>query len=101
MNDIPNSRFIRKKQLAAILGVPHRTLDAWVQNGLIPYIAPTRRLYLFDPVEVMKVLTTRYAFTPGQSAKPWQETEPAALCETAGPSDEQTSNGALHSEVRE
>jgi excisionase family DNA binding protein len=101
MSQISNSRFIRKKQLAAMLGVPHRTLDAWVQNGLIPYIAPTRRLYLFDPDEVMKVLTTRYAFTPGQSAKPWQEKEPAVSNETTGSDVEHLKNGVPHSEVRE
>jgi hypothetical protein len=56
---------------------------------------------LFDPEEVIKVLTARYAFTPGQTAKPWHEKEPAASGETTGSDVEQLKNGVLHSEVRE
>jgi excisionase family DNA binding protein len=101
MNDMPTSRFLRKKQLAALLGVSHRTLDGWIQDGLIPYIAPTSRLYLFDLAQVMEVLETRFGFTPGQSAKRPHVKEPAASGETAGCHANPSKSEALHSEVRE
>ena len=57
-------QFVRKKKLAELLDVSPRTVDTWVSNGLIPYIAVNERLHLFDPVSVKKTLTANFGFTP-------------------------------------
>ena len=57
-------QLVRKKKLAEILDVSLRTVDTWVSNGVIPYIAVNERLHLFDPVSVKKTLTANFGFTP-------------------------------------
>ncbi|MGB8167307.1 MAG: hypothetical protein WCF18_07425 [Chthoniobacteraceae bacterium] len=57
-------KLVRKKNLAALLDVSPRTVDTWVSNGVIPYIAVNERMHLFDPVSVKKTLTTNFGFTP-------------------------------------
>ncbi len=65
MNDTaPVPTLVRKKKLAHLLGVSPRTVDTWVASGVIPYLAPTSRLHLFDPAQVKAVLTTKFGFTP-------------------------------------
>ena len=51
---------VKKKILAATLGVSVRTVDNWVAQRLIPYLAPSPRLHLFDPEAVRCALTTRF-----------------------------------------
>ena len=65
MNDTtPASALVRKNQLAKLLGVSPRTVDTWVANGTIPYLAPSSRLHLFDPAQVKAVLTAKFGYTP-------------------------------------
>lgn len=56
----PESNLIKKKALAASLGVSTRTVDNWVAKRLIPYVAPSPRLHLFDPAAVRKALASRF-----------------------------------------
>lgn len=65
MNEtVPEPSLVRKKKLAQLLGVSPRTIDSWVASGVIPYIAPSSRLHLFDPLQVKTVLTAKFGFTP-------------------------------------
>lgn len=62
MNDISAAPIplLKKKNLAALLGVSTRTIDNWVAQRLIPYIATSPRLHLFDAAAVRKALTDRF-----------------------------------------
>jgi len=51
---------VKKKVLAATLGVSVRTVDTWVAQRLIPYLAPSPRLHLFDPEAVRSALAVRF-----------------------------------------
>jgi len=62
--DAQTVQLVRKKKLAELLDVSPRTVDTWVSNGVIPYIAVNERLHLFDPVSVKKTLTANFGFTP-------------------------------------
>lgn len=53
-------KLLKKKELASSLGVSPRTIDNWVAARIIPYIAPSPRLHLFDPIAVKKALTTKF-----------------------------------------
>lgn len=65
MNDTaPAPTLVRKKKLAQLLGVSPRTVDTWVASGVIPYLAPSSRLHLFDAAQVKSVLTAKFGFTP-------------------------------------
>lgn len=64
MSTTQSANLIRKKQLAAILGVSPRTVDAWIAQGVIPYLAPSARLHLFDPDQVRKALESRFGVQP-------------------------------------
>jgi hypothetical protein len=59
---------LKKKPLALLLGVSSRTIDAWVAQRLIPYLAPSSRLHLFDPVAVMSALAARFGVQPRTTA---------------------------------
>lgn len=56
----PDQGLIKKKQLAALLGVAPRTVDQWISRRWIPVIAPTRRLHLFEAEEVRQALKERF-----------------------------------------
>ena len=62
MNTIIHSSnpLVKKKILAATLGVSVRTVDNWVAQRLIPYLAPSPRLHLFDPEAVRIALAARF-----------------------------------------
>jgi len=45
----------RKNELAKILQVSPRTVDNWMQKGLIPFLK-INRVALFEPDEVIKAL---------------------------------------------
>lgn len=64
MNVEINQPLVRKRELAKTLGISPRTVDAWVAQGIIPYVAPSCRLHLFDPVQVRQVLVARFGFKP-------------------------------------
>lgn len=55
---------VKKKVLAATLGVSVRTVDNWVAQRLIPYLATSPRLHLFDPQAVRAALTARFGVQP-------------------------------------
>jgi len=56
----PTRPLVKKKALAATLGVSVRTVDNWVAQRLIPYLAPSPRLHLFDPEAVRKALAAKF-----------------------------------------
>ena len=56
----PAHPLVKKKTLAATLGVSVRTVDNWVAQRLIPYLAPSPRLHLFDPEAVKTALAARF-----------------------------------------
>ena len=55
---------VKKKALAATLGVSVRTVDNWVAQRLIPYLATSPRLHLFDPEAVRSALVARFGVQP-------------------------------------
>ena len=69
MSTTQSANLIRKKQLAAILGVSPRTVDGWIAQGVIPFIAPSPRLHLFDADQVRKALEARFGVQPRGGAK--------------------------------
>lgn len=54
------SKLLKKKEIAALLGVSPRTIDNWVAARTIPYIAPSPRLHLFDPEAVQRALVSKF-----------------------------------------
>jgi len=60
----PSQSLVKKKILAAALGVSVRTVDTWVAQRLIPYLAPSPRLHLFDPEAVRGALAARFGVQP-------------------------------------
>ena len=60
----PAHPLVKKKALAATLGVSVRTVDNWVAQRLIPYLAPSPRLHLFDPETVKIALAARFGVQP-------------------------------------
>ena len=53
-------RLLKKKEIAALLGVSPRTIDNWVGDRVIPYIAPSPRLHLFDAEEVRQAIIGKF-----------------------------------------
>jgi len=51
---------IKKAELAKRFGVSPRTVDNWVKRRLIPYIALSSRLHLFDPEAIQQAIERRY-----------------------------------------
>lgn len=51
---------LKKKPLAALLGVSDRTIDTWVAQRAIPYIATSPRLHLFDVEAVKAALKAKF-----------------------------------------
>lgn len=65
MTDDPKP-LLKKKPLAAHLGVSVRTIDGWIAKRIIPYLAPSPRLHLFDLDAVRNALSDRF----GVEARP-------------------------------
>ncbi len=59
MNDTAQP-LLKKKSLAAQIGVSVRTIDGWVANRTIPFIAASPRLHLFDLMAVRNALQSRF-----------------------------------------
>lgn len=53
-------RLLKKKEIATLLGVSPRTIDNWVMRRVIPYIAASPRLHLFDAEAVMKAVKAKF-----------------------------------------
>jgi len=51
---------LKKKQLATVLGISPRTVDDLVAKRVIPYLAISPRLHLFDPEAVKFALEKRF-----------------------------------------
>ena len=64
MNLDTNPPLVRKRELAKTLGVSPRTIDDWVSRRIIPYLAMSSRLHLFDPVQVRQVIVARFGLKP-------------------------------------
>jgi len=65
MNTNPKP-LLKKKALAAQLGVSVRTIDSWIAKRIIPYLAPSLRLHLFDLDAVRKALLNRFGVEAGR-----------------------------------
>lgn len=66
MNPTPQTHtpFLKKKPLAALLGVSSRTIDNWVAQRMIPYLATSPRMHLFDVEAVKEALQKRFGVEP-------------------------------------
>lgn len=64
MTDDPKPLF-KKKALAAQLGISPRTVDGWIAKRMIPYLAASSRLHLFDLGAVRKALAARFRVEGG------------------------------------
>ena len=56
----PDCFLMKKRELAARLGVSPRTIDNWLQRRVIPVVKPSARLCLFDPNAVRTALDRRF-----------------------------------------
>ena len=52
--------YVRKPKLAKILSVSPRTIDTWIAKRMIPVIATSPRLHLFDVEAVKEALEERF-----------------------------------------
>jgi excisionase family DNA binding protein len=59
-NEAIEPRFVRKAELAPLLGVSVRTVDDWLARRLIPYVAVSSRLHLFNVQEVEEALRKQF-----------------------------------------
>jgi excisionase family DNA binding protein len=60
MNPSTDPIFVKKAEAAKALGVSNRTLDNWVARRMIPYVAVSPRMHLFDLAEVKKALREKF-----------------------------------------
>jgi len=60
MNPSPEPVFVKKTEAAKALGVSGRTLDNWVARRIIPYVAVSPRMHLFDLEAVKAALRDRF-----------------------------------------
>ena len=51
---------LKKKPLALLLGVSSRTIDNWVAQRAIPYIAASPRMHLFELEAVKQALKIKF-----------------------------------------
>ncbi len=58
--DTPEPTLIKKRELAQRLSVSPRTIEEWTQKRIIPRIAVTARLNLYNFDEVLEILEKRY-----------------------------------------
>lgn len=60
MNPSPEPVFVKKTEAAKAIGVSARTLDNWVARRIIPYVAVSPRMHLFDLEAVKAALRDRF-----------------------------------------
>lgn len=58
--------YVKKVELARRLSVSPRTIEEWTQKRIIPYLAMSSRLNLYNFDEVLEVLKGRYKVEPAQ-----------------------------------
>lgn len=63
MNAPTETHFVKKAELARALGVSPRTVDNWVSRRMIPYIAVSPRMHLFDLDDVKAALRDKFEVT--------------------------------------
>ena len=51
---------VKKSELAKVFSVSPRTVDNWVAQRLIPYLAPSARMHLFGVGAVKKALAAKF-----------------------------------------
>ena len=56
--------YLKKKELARRLSVSPRTIEEWAQKRIIPHLAMSSRLNLYNYDEVLAVLEKRYKVEP-------------------------------------
>ncbi|MDA0765895.1 MAG: hypothetical protein O3A87_09365 [Verrucomicrobia bacterium] len=62
----PEPMYVKKVELARRLSVSPRTIEEWTQKRIIPYLAMSSRLNLYNFDEVLEVLKGRYKVEPAQ-----------------------------------
>ncbi len=63
-SDPTEALFVKKAELARALGVSARTVDNWLARRIIPYIAVSPRMNLFDVVAVKAALKDQFGVEP-------------------------------------
>ena len=66
MNPSTDPIFVKKTVAAKALGVSARTLDNWVARRIIPYVAVSPRMHLFDLEAVKAALRDRFEVRAAQ-----------------------------------
>lgn len=62
----PEPTYVKKVELARRLSVSPRTIEEWTQKRIIPYLAMSSRLNLYNFDEVLEVLKDRYKVEPAR-----------------------------------
>jgi len=60
-------QLLKKREAARILSISPRTLDDWVARGIVPYLAISPRLHLFDIVQVRATLAEKFGIRTRQT----------------------------------
>ena len=55
--------FVKIADLARALGVSTRTVDSWLARRMIPYVAVSARMHLFNVKEVEAALRERFGLS--------------------------------------
>ena len=58
---------LKKREAARILSISPRTLDDWVARGIVPYLAISPRLHLFDIGQVRAALSEKFGIRTRQT----------------------------------
>jgi len=53
-------QLLKKRDAARLLSISPRTLDAWVARGIVPYLAISPRLHLFNIEQVRAALAEKF-----------------------------------------
>jgi hypothetical protein len=53
-------QLVKKRELSRILSTSPRTIDSWLAKGIIPYLAVSPRLHLFNVQQVQEALARRF-----------------------------------------
>jgi len=59
-NETAEALFVKKAELARAFGVSTRTVDNWLARRLIPHVAVSPRLHLFNVQEVEEALRKQF-----------------------------------------
>jgi excisionase family DNA binding protein len=54
--NVPKQELLNTKEMAKRIGVSAFTLQKWVREKKIPAYSPSRKIYLYDPQEVITQL---------------------------------------------